>query len=498
MHKIRQHYSRLGCYVRKKYSSNMFLQGYCVKHNINPATVKTYARVLHLDEAVENKSPLCAGNEHKKKVDRQNCFPEFKSRASYKTTTELPNRIQKKSESLKGNVDLINILRNRRTSHVSGTVNSRNESLNNYLLPKRLNSLLSQSCQHVFKVNCPSNHSLKQRQKVCEDLELFLRSECHYDVRLHLFGSSGNGFTFHKSDIDICLVLDEVENIMPSRQFLITILELLEMYSGLTSVRTIFSAKVPIIKFLTSDGYEGDISLNNPLALRNTALLTSYAKIDVRCRILGYMFKEFVKTKFVKNTSSYAYIMLVIYFLQKCNPPVLPVLQELYDGDFQPEHVVDGWNAWFFDDMKALPTRWTGYNLNKQSIGELWFELIRFYSEIFDLDNDVVCIRKNGIMKKKAKQQHIKFLYSTTGKLNTKRIFHNSKWGGRSLVVEDPFDHGHNLTSNVSMAKFKTVIDSANRLHTAMARDPFFLNYIPKIRNAHLFYLQEWTSHKLN
>ncbi len=29
------------------------------------------------------------------------------------------------------------------------------------------------------------------------------------------------------------------------------------------------------------------------------------------------------------SLSSYAYIIIVIYFLQQCNPPVLPVLQEV-------------------------------------------------------------------------------------------------------------------------------------------------------------------------
>jgi terminal uridylyltransferase len=62
---------------------------------------------------------------------------------------------------------------------------------------------------------------------------------------------------------------------------------------------------------------------------------------------------------------------MAIYFLQQCNPPVIPVLQEvhfnlnyaeqlliisfqLYKGDTQPKMLVEGWNTWFFDDMAEL------------------------------------------------------------------------------------------------------------------------------------------------
>jgi DNA polymerase sigma len=50
--------------------------------------------------------------------------------------------------------------------------------------------------------------------------------------------------------------------------------------------------------------------------------------------MLGYMLKRFAKVCDMCDASrgslsSYAYIIMVIYFLQQCSPPVLPVLQEV-------------------------------------------------------------------------------------------------------------------------------------------------------------------------
>lgn len=54
------------------------------------------------------------------------------------------------------------------------------------------------------------------------------------------------------------------------------------------------------------------------------------------------------------SLSSYAYILMLLHFLQQRQPPVLPVLQELYDAKQQPQNIVEGHNCWFFSDLKNL------------------------------------------------------------------------------------------------------------------------------------------------
>ena len=67
-----------------------------------------------------------------------------------------------------------------------------------------------------------------------------------------------------------------------------------------------------------------------------TISLASTTQICYRwAKILGCLMKQFAKTHGICDASrgylsSYAYILLVIFYLQQCGQLVLPVLQEIY------------------------------------------------------------------------------------------------------------------------------------------------------------------------
>uniref|UniRef100_A0A3B5ASG5 CCHC-type domain-containing protein n=1 Tax=Stegastes partitus TaxID=144197 RepID=A0A3B5ASG5_9TELE len=176
----------------------------------------------------------------------------------------------------------------------------------------------------------------------------------------------------------------------------ITIIEslarMLKKHPGLKNILPITTAKVPIVKFYhVRTGLEGDISLYNTLALHNTNLLASYAAIDRRVKILCYVMKVFAK---------------------------------IYDGKKKPEVLVDGWNVYFFNDLK---TRWPQHGNNTESVGELWLGLLRFYTEDFDFREHVICVRQQA-------------------RLTT----FNKQWTSKYIVIEDPFDLNHNLGAGLS------------------------------------------------
>ncbi|KAK7934386.1 hypothetical protein WMY93_005282 [Mugilogobius chulae] len=207
---------------------------------------------------------------------------------------------------------------------------------------------------------------------------------------------------------------------------------LLKKHSGLKNILPITTAKVPIVKFYhVQTGLEGDISLYNTLALHNTHLLASYATIDPRVKILCYVMKVFAKMCDIGDASrgslsSYAYTLMVLFYLQQRNPPVIPVLQEMHEGK-KPEKLVDGWNVYFFDDLSALPSLWPHYGKNRETVGELWLGLLRFYTEDFDFREHVVCIRQHA-------------------RLTT----FNKQWTSKLIAIEDPFDLNHNLGAGLS------------------------------------------------
>ncbi|POI33033.1 hypothetical protein CIB84_003215, partial [Bambusicola thoracicus] len=290
-------------------------------------------------------------------------------------------------------------------------------------------------CLFIFKEDfAPNNVEDQAREHIRQNLENFIRLEFP-GTKLNLFGSSKNGFGFKQSDLDICMTMDGLETAegLDCIRIIEDLAKVLKKQSGLRNVLPITTAKVPIVKFFhVRSGLEVDISLYNTLALHNTRLLSSYAAIDPRVKYLCYTMKVFTKMCDIGDASrgslsSYAYTLMVLYFLQQRNPPVIPVLQEIYKEPKKPEILVDGWNVYFFDKIEELPAVWPDCGKNTESVGQLWLGLLRFYTEEFDFKEHVICIRRKNLLTTFKKQ-----------------------WTSKYIVIEDPFDLNHNLGAGLS------------------------------------------------
>ncbi|XP_033947738.1 terminal uridylyltransferase 7 isoform X2 [Pseudochaenichthys georgianus] len=294
--------------------------------------------------------------------------------------------------------------------------------------------VLNKVCEQCLTDFAPDELEVGVREHILQDLETFVRRQ-YAGARLQLFGSSKNGYGFRQSDLDICMVLEGQETMddIDCISIIESLARMLRKHPGLKNILPITTAKVPIVKFYhVRTGLEGDISLYNTLALHNTHLLASYAAIDRRVKILCYVMKVFAKMCDIGDASrgslsSYAYTLMVLFFLQQRNPPVIPVLQEIYDGKKKPEVLVEDWNVYFFDDLKTLPSRWPQGGRNTETVGELWLGLLRFYTEDFDFREQVICNRLHSCL--------------TT---------FNKQWTSKYIVIEDPFDLNHNLGAGLS------------------------------------------------
>ncbi|XP_062985468.1 terminal uridylyltransferase 7 [Elgaria multicarinata webbii] len=301
------------------------------------------------------------------------------------------------------------------------------------LTPKFSNTL-DQVCIQCYKDFAPNIIEDQAREYIRQNLESFIQQEFP-GTKLNLFGSSKNGFGFKQSDLDICMTIDGLETAegLDCIRIIEELARVLKKHSGLRNILPITTAKVPIVKFFhVRSGLEVDISLYNTLALHNTRLLSSYAAIDPRVKYLCYTMKVFTKMCDIGDASrgslsSYAYTLMVLYFLQQRSPPVIPVLQEIYKEPKKPEILVDGWNVYFFDRTDELPVVWPDFGKNQESIGELWLGLLRFYTEEFDFKEHVICIRRRNLLTTFKKQ-----------------------WTSKYIVIEDPFDLNHNLGAGLS------------------------------------------------
>ncbi|KAM4872371.1 terminal uridylyltransferase 4 isoform 1-T2 [Thomomys bottae] len=302
-------------------------------------------------------------------------------------------------------------------------------------MTNRFREILDLVCKRCFDELSPPFSEQHNREQILIGLEKFIQREYDEKARLCLFGSSKNGFGFRDSDLDICMTLEGHENAekLNCKEIIESLAKILKRHPGLRNILPITTAKVPIVKFEhRRSGLEGDISLYNTLAQHNTRMLATYAAIDPRVQYLGYTMKVFAKRCDIGDASrgslsSYAYILMVLYFLQQRKPPVIPVLQEIFDGKQIPQRMVDGWNAFFFDKTEELKKRLPSLGKNTESLGELWLGLLRFYTEEFDFKEYVISIRQKKLLTTFEKQ-----------------------WTSKCIAIEDPFDLNHNLGAGVS------------------------------------------------
>ncbi|KAI0437502.1 hypothetical protein F4803DRAFT_555952 [Xylaria telfairii] len=287
-----------------------------------------------------------------------------------------------------------------------------------------------------------------KRQKLVQKLEKLLNNTWPgHDIRVHLFGSSGNLLCSDDSDVDICIVTPwkELEGIG------ICMLADLLAKHGMEKVVCVSSAKVPIVKIWDPElELSCDMNVNNTLALENTRMIKTYVHIDERVRPLALIIKYWTRQRILNDAafggtlSSYTWICMIIAFLQLRQPPILPALHQRPHQKLPRQ---DGEIASFADDIDKL----RGFGeTNKSSLGELLFEFFRFFAYEFDYSSNVLSVR--------------------LGKLITK---HDKKWHlalNNQLCIEEPFNINRNLGNTADDTAFRGIHMEIRRAFDLIAK----------------------------
>lgn len=56
--------------------------------------------------------------------------------------------------------------------------------------------------------------------------------------------------------------------------------------------------------------------------------------------------------------------------------------------------LIDTWNTWFFRDLSRLRDVWPGLGQNRETVSELFVGFLRYFSETFKFDENVICCRR--------------------------------------------------------------------------------------------------------
>ncbi|KAG5280247.1 hypothetical protein AALO_G00086760 [Alosa alosa] len=163
---------------------------------------------------------------------------------------------------------------------------------------------------------------------------------------------------------------------------------------GVHKVQALPTARLPVVKFSHRNlNLHGDISIKNRLALRNTRFLQLCSELDSRLRPLVFTVRFWAKQKQLAGNpfgggpllNNYALTLMVMFFLQNRDPPVLPSVDQLKNMACEEEEcVIEGWDCTFPSQPIAVPP-----SKNTEDLCTLLAAFFSFYAT-FDFSASVL------------------------------------------------------------------------------------------------------------
>ncbi len=272
----------------------------------------------------------------------------------------------------------------------------------------------------------------KSRESLTKHLKGVLFRRFGKSAVVEAFGSSVTDLSIGTGDLDLCL---SFKNKTPSK--VLRKLSGLLHEEGMEDIQLIPKARIPIVKFKDPrSGLDVDISLDNRLAIYNSMMLKSYAQ-EERLRQLVQLIKYWASRRGINNAfegtlSSYAWTLLSIQHAQMVEPPLAPNRQ---DGAEKRPLTFQGttYNVGYNDDHFQTE--------NTQSLASLVISFIDRFATRWDWDSMVVSVRSGHPLTTKEKR------WGHTGPLPLEVVIGaDDGWMEHVMPIEDPFNHGHDLS----------------------------------------------------
>ncbi|XP_014247085.1 uncharacterized protein LOC106665278 [Cimex lectularius] len=184
-----------------------------------------------------------------------------------------------------------------------------------------------------------------------------------------LYGSSYTGIAFKNSDIDVHLHCHGDD--IPDDLFIKTSGGILRRSPKFRYTIKVANAKVPVMKTIHQSGIELDISATSQNSVHNSILIKHIMDSDVRIKRLTMLISYWAKRNLISGRNlftSYSIVLLVIFYLQKIEPPMLPPLRQIL---YRRESI--GWPYAVRNDAKLVPY------INKSTLSDLYKGFFYFY-----------------------------------------------------------------------------------------------------------------------
>ncbi|KAF9214558.1 hypothetical protein BGZ59_003449 [Podila verticillata] len=319
------------------------------------------------------------------------------------------------------------------------------------LVTDRVFDAVTTATDALFKAHAPSDRYRALRSDLIKRLQKIL-DKTFPGCQLHIeaFGSYASGLGSDTSDADLCITRDKFDRY--ARYNDLRIIAKALRSGGMTKLQPILHARVPIVKFMDPfSKINCDVNCNHVLGVHNSELIRCYAMIDPRVKPLIYNVKALVKAHRINDSSqgtlsSYAYVMMILGFLQAQEPPILPSLQEqpkerLTELFVQLNHEGRGGKDLIDCSFDHDIDRYRNFGAaNTKSVGQLLIEFFEFYCRYFDYRTLEVNVRLGGYRVQR------EVLRRRT--LGRKELLPGQ--GEKKLIVMDPFILDRNVAGSCS------------------------------------------------
>ncbi|KKK25056.1 PAP/25A associated domain family [Aspergillus ochraceoroseus] len=342
-------------------------------------------------------------------------------RSTHSETTHIPPSLRKPFSGCKYETAMSFFRRRMPYSLGADLLPEQKEGLKPRLEPEEERKLTTEMLE-VYDKLLPSAESDDRRRQLVRKLEKLFRDQwpgC--DIKVNVFGSSGNKLCSSDSDVDICITTTckELEHVC-------LLADVLARH-GMERVVCVSHAKVPIVKIWDPElRLACDMNVNNTLALENTRMVRTYVEIDDRVRPLAMIIKHWTKRRILNDAGLGGTLTSRPALIRKTNRRRLVCS--------------------FDDDLDSL----TGYGRqNKQSLGELLFRFFRYYGHELDYETYVISVREAKLISKVGKGWH---------------LLQNNR-----LCVEEPFNTSRNLGNTADDTSFRGVHMELRRAFKAVS-----------------------------
>ena len=161
-----------------------------------------------------------------------------------------------------------------------------------------------------------------------------------------------------------------------------------------------------------------ELNLNNIFGILNSTLIRNYLIFDSRALILVNTIKDWSKRKGINGNhnghlSSYCYTLLTIYFLQRIENPVLPILSSKNDT----KELKVGNRQYFLEKaLCEISTEKTFYSSNTESVATLFIKWLTFYLNMFNANDYCIDIASEKLVFRYDEVEYLNFFKSANKK----------------------------------------------------------------------------------